>query len=101
MWIKKEGENTEGGRCMWKYILNENYICEVFAKETVRDDQVNPQHWYDGVHKGYVFNVGTPDEIRDSGWFYEHILYDKDLDVLKLKCLIKAKEVGWSIGQII
>ena len=25
------------------------------------------------------------------------IIYDEDLDVLKLKCLIKAKEMGWNI----
>ena len=28
-------------------------------------------------------------------------IYDKDLDILKLKCSIKAKEVGWDITEVL
>ena len=84
MWIKKEN----GGRYMWKYILNKNNVCDVFEKETFSPPR---------FHKGYVWGV----EMADIKWTPKYILYDEDLDVLKLKCLIAAKDMGWSIRQII
>ena len=36
-----------------------------------------------------------------EGEVYAGIAYDKDLDVVKLKSLIKAKELGWNMDNIV
>ena len=42
---------------------------------------------------GYVYNMSMNGIVAE--------LEEEDLDILKLKCLIKAKEFGWKINKII
>ena len=37
-------------------------------------------------------------EVR--GFCHYDLLFDDDIDILKLMCLIKAKEIGWDIKEI-
>ena len=44
---------------------------------------------------GYIANVFS------TCGDHMYLQYDKDLEVLKLKCLLRAKELGWKIKNII
>jgi len=85
MWKKEKDEYQH----ILMYELNKIPICAIFVKETVKDDQVNPAHWYDGVHKGRIYLKGVSLWTNSSSPEYWEIS-DKNLDVLKLKCLLRA-----------
>ena len=48
-----------------------------------------------GDVNGYIGNVFSIDADNMS------VIYDEDIDVLKVKCLLAAKKYGWQINQMV
>ena len=78
------------------YYLDEyEYIIEIRKGKAFRYIPVNSN----GKHKeGDPFYSGVVLSKSGSDIF---LLEDPDLDVLKLKCLLKAKEFGWDIKEVL
>ena len=50
------------------------------------------QEMNENTFTGYVYNMAMNGFVA--------VIEEEDLDVLKLKCLIKAKDSGWKINKI-
>jgi len=82
MWTKQ----WDRGRHMWNYRVNGDYICDIFGRDC-------PGSRYDSYkYSAYIY--------YNFGIEAYNILYENDLDVLKLKCLVKAREMGWNIKSL-
>ena len=80
---------------MWVYHYNEAANEDVF-KYYINNEKIIIN----------IFERNTP-EYKFAGWIYDkddfrlrHYIFNNDIDILKLKCLLKAKEMGWDIKEI-
>ena len=91
MWIKKKSKSGEKSllfkRDIWKYISNGNTIC--FIREYSFPTPSTPGSRY----KGCIYYSVAHEETK--------AIFDVDIDILKLKCLLKAKEMGWHIKGVV
>ncbi len=73
------------------YYAQDNYIIlKIFSNKNKKDIS------YDYLSKCNYYAL-----IKDPYKLKHYKISDNNLDVLKTKCLIKAKEVGWNISKII
>ena len=91
MWVKCKVSKDK----YFYYLSSNEYIIEIrfekgYCHPSIQDASGKPIK-SDPFYSGVVLSI-TGDDI--------FILYDKDLDVLKLKCLLKAKDFGWDIKEI-
>lgn len=85
MWIRKEREEK---RYAWSYIKNGKTMCYIMYPHAKADPYKVASRY-----KGYIYYKGS--------WAQFQCLYDNDLDILKLKCLIMASELGWNIDKVL
>ena len=79
---------------MWKsidgiteaYYLGETKICQVVAYDILEGRT---------TYKGFINFIRPLDRV-----VLPVILIENDIDVLKLKCLIKARDLGWKITKL-
>lgn len=80
---------------MWKYSKNGLYIFTLHDKVIININRIyhikfsDDRPRYNSLIQGYK-------DYKDSYSFGVHT----DLDLLKFKCLIKAKDLGWNIKYI-
>jgi len=72
---------------MWNYKISG---CEVVAIEWIEWAEIYQASIRNKVDLGY--KKLYPIHLK---------IYDKDIDVLKLKSLLEAKELGWNIEKVI
>ena len=53
--------------------------------------QITEHTCFDTRYRGYVWKINHPVPVK---------INDDDLEVIKLKCLVRAKELGWDIKSI-
>ena len=100
MWIE---HNKEKGRVKpdyekeYKYVLNEHTVCYI-RKIRRRANRHWPPNWTE-LYRGRLYF--KEQRFDDSEGRQIALLYDQNLDVLKLKCLVKAKEMGWDIKDMV
>ena len=100
MWIKKDKASPE----LWKYIIDEDTICFIKKIEVTDDRTIWSELYKGGVYikdelMSDQLKLRYSSELEGLGIAYK-VLYDEDFDILKLKCLIRAKEMGWNIKEI-
>ena len=93
MWTNKALSWEEG---VIMYYLDGRKVCEVTL------ERLDLEYG----HRGCVYQLEDrplhflfPDKIKRK-LFLPAIIIEDDFDVLKLKCLLKAKEMGWDIKEI-
>lgn len=84
-WIKKEDEDE----IYYVMLYKGKIIYPICIKKT----------------DGFLSNSILKAEIKhpmdwETGIFFTEIIHENDLDVLKLKALLKAKEIGYEITEI-
>ena len=91
MWNSKYKYSKGYDGLIHEYILENKVACKIsFVKNRV----ARPEAW-EKTYRGVVY--------KEDVFPFEHngaVMYNKDLDVLKLMCLLRAKEVGWNIKEI-
>ena len=85
---------------MWKQ-PKEDMLCFLyFEKENIVIIKI-----YKNIHSHLSYDYLIQDNyyayVIDPYKLRHHKVSDNTLDILKTKCLIKAKEVGWNISKII
>jgi len=66
---------------VYKFIMNDIAVCRIYKTKGSE------------VFRGTVYNK--------EGSQHEEFIYDKNLDIVKLKCLVLAKELGWKVKNVI
>ena len=94
MWQEKfsswNGKQTEFRS---RYFINSNLVCDIMKIEfdILKKYPISNSDLY------YHALVFSPKNYNHEEKFF---IKDKDLDVLKLKCLLKARELGWNISYL-
>lgn len=88
MWVEY-CERYEWGT-MYKYVLKNKVACRI---RFVQNRVPTPQKW-EQTYRGVIYKE---DGIGHSG----DVIYNKDLDIIKLICLLRAKELGWTIDKVV
>jgi len=70
------------------YYINNERVCRTWVIHNSNGDG----------YKGQIYRCNHSASNKDKP--YTSIVSDEDLDVLKLKCLVKAKEMGWNVKGI-
>ena len=83
---------------MWNW---EDFGASVSLVYSIKDDDVvyissNDDCSNDSEYIALIFSKDT----NEFGHKFYSELFDNDLDVLKFKCLLKAREYGWDINIV-
>ena len=92
MW-KEYNVDVGHGHCICSYKIDNSLIAEIRHM----DEAIGPGAGRPKTNRKFFAWIYTNRKFGSSD---PHWIYGDDLDILKLKCLVKANDFGWPIKEL-